>query len=103
MRLAPVIESGTIEIPAATPATTAPTKPAATQKPVAKPKEKPVTKPKEQPAPKPKKQPAVEDTGIDFGDGFGSQNRPATNKKEEPKKKKPVVDLEDEYYDLEGF
>ena len=100
---APVIESGTIEIPAATPATTAPTKPAATQKPVAKPKEKPVTKPKEQPAPKPKKQPAVEDTGIDFGDGFGSQNRPSTNKKEEPKKKKPVVDLEDEYYDLEGF
>jgi hypothetical protein len=100
---APAIDGGTIEIPAATPATTAPTKPAATQKPVTKPKEKPVTKPKEQPAPKPKKQPAVEDTGIDFGDGFGSQNRPSTNKKEEPKKKKPVIDLEDEYYDLEGF
>lgn len=44
----------------------------------------------------------MEDTGIDFGDGFGSQNSPATQKAE-PKKKKPVIDLEDEYYDLEGF
>ena len=100
---APTIESGTIEIPAATPAVTAPAKPAATQKPVTKPKEQPATKPKQQPVTQPKKQPAVEDTGIDFGDGFGGQNRPTTNKKEEPKKKKPVIDLEDEYYDLDGF
>ena len=42
----------------------------------------------------------MEDTGIDFGDGFGAQT-PAPKK--ETKKKKPVIDLEDEYYDLEGF
>ena len=116
----PVIESGTIEIPTEAPApktspkvtprqTTAPgttvirtqqgtavkdsTKTAAPKKPVTQP-QKPVTQPK--------KQPVVEDTGIDFGDGFGSQNRPNT-KATEPKKKKPVIDLEDEYYDLEGF
>ena len=110
---APAIESGTIEIPAEAPApkasskTTTP-KPAASGNSNAKPKQGAATKTTakpattQKPATQPKKQPAVEDTGIDFGDGFGSQNSPATQKAE-PKKKKPVIDLEDEYYDLEGF
>ena len=110
---APAIESGTIEIPAeapapkASPKATAP-KPAVSGNSNVKPKQGAATKPTAKPTTtqksttQPKKQPAVEDTGIDFGDGFGSQNSPATQKAE-PKKKKPVIDLEDEYYDLEGF
>ena len=117
------VPEGTMEIPtetvvpatpAAKPATTvkpatSTTKPATTTaKPAATTKPSTTTKPAATTKPntntKPKQQPVVEDTGIDFGDGFGNQNRTQTAKKAETKKKKkPVVNIEDEYYDLEGF
>lgn len=87
--------------PTVAPATT-PKVPTATEKPKTTPKKpeaKPATKPVQ---PNAQKQPErkQEDTGIDFSDGFGSQNK---TPQKQPAKKKPVVDLEDEYYDLEGF
>ena len=119
-RNTPALDGDVMEIPAEQPAA-APTRPATTTKPAApkaptttpkapastekpkttpkKPEAKPATKPAQSNAPKQPER-KVEDTGIDFSDGFGSQNK-ATQK--QPAKKKPVVDLEDEYYDLEGF
>jgi len=44
-------------------------------------------------------QPEIEDTGIDFSDDFGA---PANNNTQKTTKK-PTIDLEDEYYDLDGF
>lgn len=87
--------------PTVAPATT-PKAPTATEKPMTTPKKpeaKSATKPVQ---PNAQKQPErkQEDTGIDFSDGFGSQNK---TPQKQPAKKKPVVDLEDEYYDLEGF
>ena len=113
---APVVSGDVIEIPTEQQKAVTPSKPAtpATAKPTPQPTPKataPATTPKKpdakpnQPTAKPtqpaKKQPErkVEDTGIDFSDGFGSQNK--TPQKQQTKK--PVVDLEDEYYDLEGF
>ena len=100
----PAAKSATTVKPATSttkPATTT-AKPAATTKPSTTTKPAATTKPNTNT--KPKQQPVVEDTGIDFGDGFGNQNRTQTAKKAETKKKKkPVVNIEDEYYDLEGF
>ena len=111
----PSIDEGALDIPVET---TAPEKavtidedqfeipetPAAPAAPATKPVEE--TFPVER-APEPEtpvnRQPQTEDedTGIDFGDGFGSPEAPEP--KNEQKGKKPVIDLEDEYYDLEGF
>ena len=109
-----VIDEGTMEIPAEPeptrrtetvddnqfdiPAT--PTAPATT--PVTTPAEDtfPIEEEPEQNTPV-NRQPQTEDTGIDFGDGFGSPETPEQDGKQ--KGKKPVIDFEDEYYDLEGF
>ena len=62
--------------------------------------------PKQEVKPKPKEQPKpeVEDTGIDFEDDefiIDTPPQPSSNKK---KKKEPVeFDLDDEYYELDGF
>ena len=52
-----------------------------------------------------KGQQPVEDTGIYFDDGFGQQsgNNKNTNQTKEKEPKQENFDLEDEYYDLEGF
>ncbi len=52
-----------------------------------------------------KEQQPVEDTGIYFDDGFGQQsgNNKNTNQPKEKEPKQENFDLEDEYYDLEGF
>lgn len=62
------------------------------------------------------RQPLIEDTGIDFNDGFGnvlrrkndtipSKKKVTTTDKKGDKKteKKKIPNLEDEYYELEGF
>ncbi len=58
------------------------------------------------------RQPLIEDTGIDFNDGFGNVIRrkndtiPAKKKAVTPvnkTEKKKIPNLEDEYYELEGF
>ncbi len=46
--------------------------------------------------------PEKEDTGIVFDDGFGEDIVPASPKKKKEKELEEI-DLEDEYYDLEGF
>ena len=120
---APVVSDDVIEIPSEQQKTVTPARPAtpvrpaapATKKPAPQPTPKatPPTVPAKkqeakpaQPTAKPtqpvKKQPErkVEDTGIDFSDGFGNQNK---TPQKQSTKKKPVIDLEDEYYDLEGF
>ena len=67
-------------------------------------KDKPaVTQPKQQP-----KQEVIEreDTGIYFDDGFGEDVTPTTPVSPKQKKKEKElqeIDLEDEYYDLDGF
>ena len=123
----PAIGGDVIEIPSSQPQTTTPSRPATPVRPATptRPAAPATTKPAPQPAPKApvpadktkkpddkkkdekpaqpvKKQPErkVEDTGIDFSDGFGSQNNTPQKKSTT---KKPVIDLEDEYYDLEGF
>ncbi|MBP5278351.1 MAG: tetratricopeptide repeat protein [Prevotella sp.] len=61
---------------------------------------------------KTQRQPLIEDTGIDFNDGFGNAVRkkndtiPAKKKTATADKKtetKKIPNLEDEYYELEGF
>ena len=72
---------------------------------------KPVEQPQRTEQPKkaePKKaEPKKTDTGFYFEDGFGEDNKNnAPNKKQSnnvQKKKDDAFDLEDEYYDLEGF
>lgn len=66
--------------------------------------------PKEEPVKKPLpevKQTEKEDTGIVFDDGFGEDNNfgntPSTKKSNNSKKEDNNFDLEDEYYDLDGF
>ena len=62
---------------------------------------KPVTK-KEQP--QQPNNPQKEDTGIYFDDGFGEDVTPTPNtKKKKNEKELEEFDLEDEYYDLDGF
>jgi hypothetical protein len=56
------------------------------------------TTPTVKPTPKPTT-PVVEDTGIDFNDDFGVPAPPPSNKKEQPQN----FNIEDEYYDLDGF
>ncbi len=46
--------------------------------------------------------PEREDTGIYFDDGFG-EDVPVTTKQKKKEKELEEIDLEDEYYDLEGF
>ena len=62
---------------------------------------------KQQPKPQPqkvepKKAPEIEDTGIDFYDDFTVEPAP-TSPSDKKKKKEPEYDLEDEYYELDGF
>ena len=61
---------------------------------------------------KAQRQPLIEDTGIDFNDGFGNAVRkkndtiPAKKKAaaaDKKAEKKKIPNLEDEYYELEGF
>ena len=62
------------------------------------------TKPKQEPKQEPLQtvNPDKEDTGIYFDDGFGEDITPTpTTKKKE--KELEEIDLEDEYYDLDGF
>ena len=74
-------------------ASTAPEQPKAAEKPATKPAE--VPKQAEQPA----QQNDIEDTGIYFDD-FG--NQPAAP--QQPNNKQPIdINIEDEYYELEGF
>ncbi len=47
--------------------------------------------------------PDKEDTGIYFEDGFGSEPIPQTSKKKKQEKELEEIDLEDEYYELDGF
>ncbi len=97
---------------AAKPASSATTKPVATGKtPVTTVSTKNTTNTKNTGV-KTQRQPLIEDTGIDFKDGFGNAVRKkndtipakkksvATDKKTEKKK---IPNLEDEYYELEGF
>lgn len=69
-------------------------KKAADDKPVEKKQEqkKPVVKPVEQ-----------EDTGIDFSDGFGSELQQESNSKAKQPAETQEFNLEDEYYELDGF
>jgi len=89
----------TLEIPE-TPETTGnpnssgnPKKPETLEKKPLTPTKKPST-PAQQP-----RQPQVEDTGIDFNDDFGVPNTPQQNNK----KQTQDFNIEDEYYDLNGF
>lgn len=82
------------------------TVPATPSAPSAKPAEAPAA-PVRQPAPRDKKEekkpqpPQAEDTGIDFSDDLPAAPTPSgTDKK---KKNEPVYDIEDEYYELDGF
>lgn len=80
------------------------------EKPAAKVEETPVNKVAEQPQAQPKAQPTPQqpvkknsdDTEFEFTDGFGSDDNNAANSKKE-EKKRDSYELEDEYYDLEGF
>ena len=79
-------------------------KPNATGKTPAVPK--PAPTPKQSPKPQPKK----EDTGVYFDDGFGgtftggkNTGKSGKNDRNKPEKKKQTFDLEDEYYELDGF
>lgn len=101
-----------------TPTPTVPTK-----KPTVNPKKKPATSTEKKTTTSPVKKPVQEkkpviqtqpqlpqkeDTGIYFDDGFGSENnnRQQDNNKDnnkDQKKDNNNFDLEDEYYDLEGF
>ncbi len=73
-----------------------------------KPKETPKeSKPKENPAPQPKpqQQPKQEDTGIYFNDDLDNSTynvQPKGNTKKQQEKKQDV-NLEDDYYELDGF
>ena len=57
-----------------------------------------------------KPQPKKEDTGVYFDDGFGgtftggkNTGKSGKNDRNKPEKKKQTFDLEDEYYELDGF
>ncbi len=78
-----------------------PQKPAATN---ASPQEKPVTPPKPEPA-KPEKQPEpkVNEDIIEFIDDNGTGQDTPQNSGEKNDNKQNGYDLEDEYYDLDGF
>ena len=81
-------------------------KPQIQTKPQVKPQAKPQTQPKPKPQVNPQNaEPAHEDTGIDFDDGFGSGTgtKGNNNQPDNKQKKKSDVNLEDEYYDLDGF
>ena len=65
------------------------------------PKKKEQPQPTVTPTPKEQPKPVVEDTGIDFEDDFiiEAPTQPSSSKKKEPVE----YDLEDEYYELDGF
>ena len=72
------------------------------------PKKKELSKKKEQPQKKEQPKPVVaepkkEDTGIYFDDGFGEDITPEAPKTKKKEKELEDLDLEDEYYDLDGF
>ncbi len=72
------------------------------------PKKKEQSKKKEQPQKKEQPKPVVaepkkEDTGIYFDDGFGEDITPEAPKTKKKEKELEDLDLEDEYYDLDGF
>ena len=117
-----------VSTPVAKPAPSTATKPAntPTTKPVSSPTAKPVTTGKspltsgntkkptntKSTGMKTQRQPLIEDTGIDFNDGFGNAVRkkndtiPAKKKAataDKKAEKKKIPNLEDEYYELEGF
>lgn len=80
-----------IQKPAESPGYNQETKPAATNRNDDKPQQ-------EQPS---RLLPEPEDTGIDFSDGFGgTTTAPATNNTQ---KQQQEINIEDEYYDLDGF
>jgi len=85
-------------------------KPAIKEQPKTEVKQEPATTPttpsvlNQKPTPTVKETPkptttTVEDTGIDFNDDFGVPAPPPSNKKEQPQN----FNIEDEYYDLDGF
>ncbi len=63
------------------------------------------TKPKQEPKQEPLQtvNPDKEDTGIYFDDGFGEDITPTPTTKKKKEKELEEIDLEDEYYDLDGF
>ena len=96
--------STVIPLPSEKPATPTPATPKTSPSPVKKSAAKPLPTPKPAATPAPKPQPSTS-TGVYFGDGFGMSTQgtpvPATSSKEEKKAKR--FDLEDDYYELEGF
>jgi len=75
-----------------------------TQKAKSEPKLQPGQQPKTEPAKQQPVKPKLDDDGFYFNDD--APQKPAENNKKNDKKKKelkPDIDLEDEYYDLDGF
>ena len=70
--------------------------------PVEKATDQPQAQPKAQPTPQPPVKKNPDDIEFEFTDGFGSEDNNASNSKKE-EKKRDSYELEDEYYDLEGF
>ena len=79
------------QAPAATETPAPAEQPAATEKPASR-------QPSSQPA---YNQQQAEDTGIDFNDDFGAPSTPQNSSTK--KQQKQEIDIEDEYYDLDGF